>query len=130
MKLHAYMFFPGTCGEALEFYKGILDGEMGETHLYDGSPMESPESIGKIMHTSLKFGGNEFMAADSIGQPVAKESNITMTISLDNTAEAKRIFDSLSEGGTIVMPLEKVFWASLFGMCVDKFGINWMINCE
>ncbi len=57
MKLHAYLSYPGTCREALDFYASILGGEIGETHLYDDSPMESPESKGKIMHTSFKFGG-------------------------------------------------------------------------
>ncbi len=131
MKLHAYLSFPGTCREALDFYAGILGGEIGETHLYDDSPMESPESKGKIMHTNLSFGnGNQLMASDVIGRPVASESNITLSISLNDQPEAERIFSAMADGGSIVMPFQKTFWAKGFGMFTDKFGIGWMVNCE
>ena len=130
MKLHAYLAFPGTCEEALNFYKGILGGEIGEINLYDGSPMESPESAGKILHTEFTFDGNSIMAADSIGQPVPKESNITLALGFDDAAETERVFNAMSAGGTITMPLQDTFWGAKFGMFTDKFGIGWMVNCE
>lgn len=131
MKLHAYLSFPGTCGDALKLYKEVLGGEIGETHYYDDSPMESPETKGKIMHTSFAFGdGNVLMASDTMGFPVAEQGNITLSISVSDVSEAESIFTGLAEGGTVKMPLEKTFWAKKFGMLTDKFGISWMVNCE
>lgn len=131
MKLTAYLAFPGTCEEALNFYKSVMGGEIGEKNLYDGSPMESAESKGKIMHTDYKFGAeNMIMAADSIGFPVAKESNITLALGFEDTAETERVFNGLSAGGTVTMALQDTFWGARFGMFTDKFGINWMVNCE
>lgn len=131
MKLNAYLSYPGTCEEALNFYRSVLGGEIGEKNLYDGSPMESPESKGKILHTDYTFGdGNTIMAADSIGYPVAKESNITLALGFDDVAETERVFNGLSDGGTVTMPLQDTFWGAKFGMFTDKFGINWMVNCE
>lgn len=131
MKLTAYLAFPGTCEEALNFYKSVMGGEIGEKNLYDGSPMESPESKGKILHTDYSFGdGNTVMAADSMGFPVAKESNVTLALGFEDTAETERVFYELSAGGTVTMPLQDTFWGAKFGMFTDKFGINWMVNCE
>ncbi len=70
------------------------------------------------------------MASDVIGRPVPSESNITLSISLSDHAEAQRIFNAMSEGGKVMMPFQKTFWAEGFGMLTDKFGIGWMVNCD
>ncbi len=131
MKVNPYLSFPGTCEEALNFYKEILGGELGETMLYDDSPMASDEAKGKILHTSLTYGdGNMLMASDDVDQPLAEGNNISLAIGLCDEAEAERVFNALSDGGTITMPYQKTFWAKGFGMFKDKYGINWMVDCD
>ena len=111
MKMHAYLAFPGNCEEALNFYRGILGGEIGQINYYDGSPMESPESKGKIMHTQYSFGdGNMLMAADSVGHAVPDQSNVTLSIGLTDVDETGRIYDAMSAGGTVLMPLQDRFF--------------------
>ncbi len=133
IELNPYLFFHGRCEEALEFYKAALGGEL-ELSRIEGSPMaeQSPaEWRSKIMHARLKFDGGTIMASDGRpGTQPAKDSDLTLSISLDDEARAERIFAALSQGGEVETPLQKMFWGAKFGMFTDKFGIDWMINCE
>ena len=92
------------------------------------------EDAEKIMHVSLPIGKDSTImgsdSSESFGKKLVVGNNITISINADNEEEAHRIFNSLSEGGDVMMPLNKTFWAALFGMFTDKFGINWMVNCE
>lgn len=130
MKLLAYVSYPGTCEEALNFYKPIFRGSISEINRYDNSPMASEESKGKVLHTEFSFGdGNTFMACDVFGQEISSKGNITMTLATDDVSETERIFGELSVGATNIMPLSDTFWGAKFGMFTDKFGVNWMFNC-
>lgn len=131
MKLNAYIAYPGTCEEAMNFYAGILGGTIGEINYYDDSPMASQETKGRILHTDFSFGdGNMFMACDAMGQEYSTKGNVTLSIGLTDVGETERIFREMSAGGIVNMPLEDAFWGAKFGMFTDKFGINWMVNCE
>lgn len=132
MQLFPYLSFEGTCEEALTLYKEVLNGTIQIESRYDDPHMEAPENYkNKILHASFKFGNNELLACDSFpGQPVNDGTRVTLCLAPESEDEARRIFDGLSAGGTITMPLEKQFWGALFGQFTDKYGISWMINAQ
>jgi len=94
-----------------------------------------PEELGeKIMHISLPISKETVLMGSDVGGDWSKDfkkgNNFTISVNTDTTEEATRIFIALSEGGKIKMPLARTFWESYFGMLTDKFGVNWMLNCE
>ncbi len=139
--LNIYLTFNGNCKEAFDFYKSVFGGEypfvgtFGEMPPQEGMPPIPEEMKDKIMHISLPISEETIlMGSDTGGEwaPNFKQGNnfsISVNPGMDNTEEADRIFNGLSDGGTITMPLGKQFWNSYYGMFTDKFGINWMINC-
>jgi len=133
MEISPYLFFNGNCEEALEFYRSALGGDL-QISRYEGSPMAAdlPDDWKtKVMHATLTSGDATFMASDSgPGNERPQGKNIAMSIGTADEAAADRIFAKLSEGGNVTMPLQKTFWGAKFGMLVDKFGIEWMVNCQ
>jgi PhnB protein len=130
MSLDAYLVFDGNCREALEFYSAAFNVKPGPIMTYGQSPEDvSAEDKDRILHTFLPAFGQNLMLCDcSAGQNHVKGNNIMLTIGLTDEAEIKRIFGALSEGGQVYMPLEKTFFAELFGMVCDKFGIIWQVD--
>jgi len=131
-QLNVYLAFPGTCEEALNFYKTCLDGEIVSISRFGESPVETPEAYKqKIMHAEFKADGIFFMASDGMpGQPVPPGDMVSLSINLTDAQEQETIFNRLAEGGKVTMPLETTFWGAVFGMVTDKFGIHWMLNRE
>ncbi len=139
-KVNAYLNFNGNCEEAFNFYKSIFGGEFPYIGRYkDMPPMEGqpplPESEqNKIMHVSLPISEETIlMGADTMtgfGPETSFGNNISLILSPDTKDEADRLFNELSAGGAITMPIETTFWGAYFGMLIDKFGINWMISFE
>ncbi|HLY68606.1 MAG TPA: VOC family protein [Puia sp.] len=132
MKLIPYLNFAGNAEDAIEFYKNALDGELLMLTRYGESPVQSAEDEKqKIMHARIQFGGdNIIMISDTMkGSPFSTNGNIQLSIGLDDEAKTNEIFNKLSEGGKVVMPVAKQFWGDIFGMLQDKFGVNWMLNC-
>ena len=137
--LNPYLAFNGNCAEAFEFYKAVFGGELMMCR-YKDMPADTagafPVAEGDeqlVMHVSLPLGGGMVLMGCDMSKTCGTATfgdSITLSICPENEAEAKRIFSALAEGGKTTMPLEKVFWADLFGMCVDKFGIPWMVNYE
>ncbi len=129
--LNPYLAFNGNCREAMTFYKEALDGELSILTFGD-SPMEVlPENRDRVMHATLTFGHAIIMAAD--GMPEKKVSfgnSVSLSIAALIVEDGECMFNNLSTGGTIIMPWEKTFWGAMFGMCKDKFGIDWMVNVE
>jgi len=132
-----YLNFPGTTEEAFNFYKSVLGGEFIMVQRFKDIPDSSqvpPDVRDKIMHISLPIGkGNVLMATDaleSMGQPVTMGNNFYICISPDSKEEAERLFNGLSEGGKIEMPLADQFWGAYYGSFRDKFDIGWMINYD
>ena len=127
-----YLTFDGACREAMEFYAETLRAEIESMFTFAGTPAEEyvkPEVRSQIMHASLSLKGRTIlMASDAGGMPVEKAGGMSVSIVMDDTAEAERIFAALSAGGTVKMPIDKTFWAERFGMCVDRYGTPWMIN--
>lgn len=126
-----YLNFNGNCEEAINFYKNALDGEILFMQRYGESPMQGMSGDQKVMHCTLKIGDSNIMASDNPeGHPANPGSNISLAIGLNDVERARTMFDNLSDGGNVTMPLDKTFWAEAFGMVTDKFGINWMVNCD
>ncbi len=136
--INCYLNFEGTCEAAFNFYKSVFGGEFMYVGRYKDMP--SPEHPipdawkDKIMHMSLPISKEVVLMgsdmSEELGYKLTVGDNISLSVSTDKEDEAKRIFNGLAEGGTITMPLEKTFWAPLFGMLTDKFGINWLVSFE
>ena len=132
-QINTYLFFNGTCAEAMRFYERTLGGkiEMMMTHAEAPAPTASaPGTADRIMHARLTIdGGGLLMASDSmVGQPYAGMHGFSLSLEYKTVAEGRRVFDALAVGGTAVMPFEKTFWVEAFGMLVDRYGTPWMIN--
>jgi PhnB protein len=84
----------------------------------------------KVMHGSLTVGGQMLMGADVAPSSYEEPKGFSLSIQIESTSEAERIFRDFASEGRVVMPLEKTFWAERFGIVVDRFGIQWLINCE
>lgn len=135
MQVQAYLNFAGRCEEALEYYKKHIGAEITTLMRWSDSP--DPEMKGvpgheqKIMHAAFKVGESALMADDGMGAPGKAEfKGITLALSAATDADTRRLFDALSEGGSVQMPLTKTFWTSAFGMLTDRFGVPWMVMTE
>jgi PhnB protein len=130
MKVQPYVFFDGKCDEALEFYQRALGAKVTAVMRWKEAPdqsMVSPGQENKVMHSEFQVGETVILASD--GRCMGKPSfqGFALTITADNDADAKRMFNALGDGGQVQMPLEKTFFASLFGMVADRFGVGWMV---
>lgn len=132
MELNAYVHFAGNAEEALNFYAAALDGEIAFVQRYGNSPMPVDEDYkDKIMHARLMVGNTVLMISDVFkGQPVTTGGNIQLSVNVENVEKIDEVFEKMSQGGTVAMALQDAFWGARFGMLQDKFGINWMFNCE
>jgi len=130
--LDTYLFFDGQCAEAMRYYERTLGGRLEAVLTYGDSPEPQqcpPGAKDLVMHTALKLGDRTLMASDvppSMGpKPMA---GFALSLAYPSTEEARRIFDALSQGGSVTMPMTKTFWADSFGMLVDRFGTAWMVS--
>ena len=125
-----YLTFDGNCEEAMNFYKDALDGEIESMMTFEDAPMEIPEDHkSKIMHSTMKAGELTIMASDRMPEyPFNSGNNVALSMNFRNEEDQKKVFDNMSAGGNVTMPLQDTFWGAKFGMCTDKFGINWMFN--
>lgn len=128
-----YLTFNGNCKEAMEFYASVLGAELSILP-FRGSPAEKdvPEEYkDKVMHARLKFENIVFFASDTFPDREVKHgSNIALSIAATEREQALKFFDKLSDGGKVIMPFEKAFWGAEFGMCIDRFGFQWMVDYE
>lgn len=133
MQLNPYLVFNGECEAAFKFYAKCLGGKIEAMMTHAGTPAEQhvpPEWRDKILHARMVVGDAVLMASDAPPDRYQKPQGFSVSIQINNQAEGERIFRALSENGSVQMPFEQTFWASRFGMCVDQFGIPWMVNCE
>src|SRR6476659_3817397 len=135
--LNPYLNFNGNTEEAFNFYKSVFGGEFITLQRYKDTPEADkiPESEReKIMHISLPIGkGNILMATDaveSMGQKTIAGNNFYLSLNTESEEETRKLFNALSSGGKVTMPLDKTFWGAYFGMFIDKFGIQWMVNFD
>jgi PhnB protein len=137
-QVNSYLYFNGDCEAAFNFYKSVFGGDFQYVGRYNDMPDSEGKNMGldgdKIMHIALPISKETVMMGSDVGGEWAEKNtignNIQLSVNADSEEEAKRIFQGLSEGGVVKMPLEKTFWGALFGMFVDKFGIHWMVNYD
>src|ERR1051325_9254972 len=136
MQVEPYIFFNGRCEEAVDFYKKALGAEVIMLMRFKDSPephqpgMIPPGSENKVMHVSLRIGDTAVMASDGRCTGETSFQGFALSLNPANESEAKRVFNALADGGQVQMPLGKTFWAQLFGMVSDKFGVMWMVSVE
>jgi len=135
--INPYLNFMGNTEDAFNFYKSVFGGKFAVLQRFkdipDGDKMPT-EDQQKIMHVALPIGsGYVLMASDSLesmGHTLTTGNNFQLSVGTESREEADALFNGLSEGGTIEMPLEDTFWGAYFGMFTDKFGVKWMINYD
>lgn len=134
MKLNPYLNFGGNAEEAFRFYQSVFGGELFVQKMSDvpGTENLSENEKDYAMHVSIPIGDGQFLMAsdclDSRGQKLNIGNNNYISVTPDSREEADRIFNGLSSGGEIEMPMEDMFWGDYFGSFTDKFGVKWMIN--
>ncbi|WP_066221831.1 VOC family protein [Formosa haliotis] len=135
--LNPYLTFLGNCEEAFNFYKSVFGGEFSYLGRFgDMPPQEGVElseaDKSKIMHMSLPIDDSTIlMGSDTVGDWGVKTiigNNISLSLNVESKAKADALFESLSAGGKVTMPMDDTFWGDYFGMFTDKFNINWMIS--
>ncbi|MDR0538767.1 MAG: VOC family protein [Tannerellaceae bacterium] len=131
--VNCYLAFDGYCEEAFRHYEKVFGKPITYVGYYRDMPGDAPipeNQQNYVMHINLPINGeNCLMGCDTI-EGYAKGNNVSICVGADTADEAQRIFDGLAEGGTVVMPLEKSFFAALFGMVTDHFGICWLVIYE
>lgn len=135
ISINPYFNFMGKTEEAMNFYKSVFGGSFTVFQRFRDIPGgdKFPEKEqDKIIHISLVTPkGHVFMATDaleSMDQKIVHGNSVRITLHTENESETKKLFDGLSQGGTIEMPLNKTFWGAFCGMCTDQYGIQWMVN--
>jgi PhnB protein len=133
MQVQPYLFYDGRCEEAIEFYRKALGAEVEMLMRFKDSPephppgMVPPGAESKVMHASFRIGDTVVMASDGHCAGQTKFHGFSLSIAVANEAEADRVFNALSEGGQVQMPLSKTFFSPRFGMVADRFGVGWMV---
>ena len=137
--VNVYLTFNGNCEEAFNFYQSVFGGEFVNFSRFGEMPSEETGQMpddekNRIMHVSLPISAETALMGSDTGGEWASSfipgNNFSVSISVDSTSEADRLFSGLSQDGHVTMPLATTFWGSYFGMFVDKFGISWMMSCD
>ncbi len=128
-RLNPYISFPGNAREAMEFYRDVFGGTLAMNTFGEYGDTD-PATANGIMHAMLETGsGFTLMGSDNPpGWEHRPGTNVAISLSGEDDAELRAYWDALSAAGTVTMPLEKQMWGDVFGMCTDRFGINWMVN--
>jgi PhnB protein len=139
--VNPYLNFGGNCEEVFEFYRSVFGGDfltvmrfkdVPAEELDEGHQMAESEAE-KIMHMALPIGPGTILMGSDVPEAFGSVTfcnNFSILISADSEAEATDLFNGLSAGGQVTMPLDKTFWGAYFGMATDKFGIQWMVSYD
>lgn len=140
MLVQPYLFFEGRCEEALNFYRDKLGATVDMLLRFKDNPEPGaspgegcaggPVDGEKVMHATFRIGGAVLMASDGMASGKPSFQGISLSLSLRDQAEAKRLFNALADGGQVQVPLNKTFFSPLFGMVADRFGVSWMVVVE
>ena len=128
--LNPYLNFNGNAREAMEFYKDVFGGNLTVGTFAEFQASSDPSEDQLVMHADLEGpDGLRFMAADTPKRMEYRPgTNFSMSLSGEDEAPLRGYFERLSEGGTVLQPLEKAGWGDTFGMVADRFGITWLVN--
>ena len=129
-RLNPYLSFKDNTREAMEFYRTVFGGKLEMQTFKELGASQDPREDDRIMHSSLEAdNGINFMASDTPERMEFKAgTNFNMSLSGDNEQELRSYYEKLAEGGAVTMPLEKAIWGDTFGMCIDRFGVQWLVN--
>lgn len=130
MQVTPYVHYDGKCEAAFKFYEKELGAKIEVMMRYEQAPPEMPqppEYKNKIMHGMISIDGASILASDHPPQHFQKPQGFSLTLSVNDPAEAERKFNALCKGGAVTMAWSKTFFAKGFGMGVDQFGIPWMV---
>jgi PhnB protein len=130
-RLNPYLNFRNTASEAMDFYHSVFGGELTKNTFAEMQASEDPSEQDKIMHSQLVTdNGLTLMAADTPNtMDYAPGTNdFAVSLSGEDEGELRGYWDKLSDGATVTMPLDKAPWGDIFGMCVDKYGVSWLVN--
>lgn len=131
MHLQPYLMFDGRCEEAYEFYRTAVGAEARMTMRFKDAPMPPemapPGSKEKIMHMEFRIGDSIVLASDGDCKGASHFKGFKLTLTAADEAEAKKVFNALSDGGKVQMPLDKTFFSPCFGMLTDRFGVEWIV---
>ena len=135
MTPNIYLNFPGTAAEALDLYAAIFGTEVTHRQRMAEIPdMDCPPGVEeKIMHARLQIGAMTLMVSDHIeafAGPFPGYGGFSIQLGVETPEAAQALFDRLSDGGEVRMAMAPTFWARAFGMCTDRFGVPWMVNCD
>ncbi|HLP13751.1 MAG TPA: VOC family protein, partial [Flavobacteriales bacterium] len=139
MLIAPYLTFNGNCEEVFNFYRSVFGGNFTMIMRFKDTPPSEEHPVleseaNRIMHVSLPIGNGTvaLMGSDSSAAygDVKAGDNFAISINATSKEEADRVFNGLSEGGKVTMPMGNTFWGSYFGMWVDKYGINWMMSYD
>jgi PhnB protein len=128
-----YLNFDGNCAEAFRFYERVLGGRIEAILTHGDSPIAAQvpaEWADRVMHARLTVGDQVLLASDAPPGQYVTPRGMYVLLDVETAEEAERVFAALAEQGQVTMPIEPTFWAVRFGMCVDRFGIGWMVNCS
>ena len=131
MQLNPYLFYNDNCEAAFKFYEKALGGKIEMMLRADEGPPDMKPGPGReklIMHARMSIGDHVLMASDSPPERFNKPQGVAVSLTIRDPAEAERKFTALAEGGSMNMPFGKTFFSRGFGMCVDQFGVPWMVN--
>jgi PhnB protein len=132
-QINAYLYFDGTCREAMTFYKECLGGEL-KIMTVGESPMAAqlpPNAKNLVMHAMLRSGPLTLLASDSIGgAKLVAGTTVSLMLACSSEEEIQSAFSRLSAGGKVGHPLKQEFWGATFGDFTDRFGVRWMMNFE
>lgn len=126
VKLEVYLYFRGSCKEAMQFYKDIFGGELSLT-TYGDTPGADSDKKDWLMHASLQGGEISLMGSDTEAAS-PKTAKVELTLTGTDEAKMRTIFGKLGLGGEVTMPLEKQAWGDVYGKLTDKFGVDWAMN--
>lgn len=130
MQLTTYLNFGGNCEDAFRFYEQHLDGTVTFLMRHGEAPGESPVRADwrdKVLHATMTLGGTSLLGADVSPDRFQPMRSVYLTLNFDSTAETERVYQLLSEGGEVFMPIEETFFAHRFAMLRDRFGVSWML---
>jgi PhnB protein len=138
MKLTPYVNFPGTCSEALDFYTKHIGAKVLAKMTFaqmppdGGAPQNLPPGIKSdgVMHARFTVGDSLVMASDGPPERVQPMRSVYLTLSVDSSEEAERVYKALTDGGEVFMAIGETFFAHRFGQLRDKYGVNWMVIHE
>ena len=140
-RVSTYLNFPRQTEAAFDFYRSVFGGDFtngisrfGDIPPFDDAPPIAESDKNLVMHIELPItGGHVLMGTDapeSMGFSVNFGNNVYINLQPDTREETKKLFNALSAGGKVTMELQDMFWGAYFGSCEDKYGVQWMFNCD